>query len=66
MLSEQSRSNSLKRERTYTENILDNKFIPGASHGINHVKHNLEYGYQLMCLVNIQEVEDKSLPKPNC
>ena len=44
-------SNSIRRVRTYIENILDNKFIPDASHGINHVKHNLEYGYQLMNLI---------------
>jgi hypothetical protein len=44
-------SNSVKRVRTYIENILDNKFIPDISHGINHVKHNLEYGYQLMYLI---------------
>jgi hypothetical protein len=42
---------SIRRVRTYIENILDNKFIPDASHGINHVKHNLEYGYQLMNLI---------------
>jgi len=37
--------------RTYIENILDNKFIPDASHGINRIKHNLEYGYQLVNLI---------------
>ena len=42
---------SVKRLRTYFENILDDKFTPDASHGINHVKHNLEYGYQLMDLI---------------
>lgn len=42
---------SVRRVRTYIENILDNKFTPDASHGINHVKHNLEYGYQLMNLI---------------
>jgi hypothetical protein len=42
---------SIRRTQTYIENILDNKFIPDASHGINHVKHNLEYGYQLMNLI---------------
>jgi hypothetical protein len=43
-------ANSIRRARTCIENIL-NKFIPDASHGINHVKHNLEYGYQLMNLI---------------
>jgi hypothetical protein len=44
-------ANSVKRVRVYIENILDNKFIADVSHGINHVKHNLEYGYQLMNLI---------------
>jgi hypothetical protein len=43
--------NSIRRAQTYVENILDNKFIPDASHGINHVKHNIEYGYQLINLI---------------
>jgi hypothetical protein len=43
--------NAIRRAQTYIENILDNKFILDASHGINHVKHNLEYGYQLMNLI---------------
>ena len=42
---------SIRRAQTYIENILDNKFMPAASHGINHTKHNLEYGYQLMNLI---------------
>jgi hypothetical protein len=44
-------ASSVKRVRAYIENILDNKFIADVSHGINHVKHNLEYGYQLMNLI---------------
>jgi hypothetical protein len=44
-------ANSIRRLQPYIENILDNKFILDASHGINHVKHNLEYGYQLMNLL---------------
>ena len=42
---------SIRRAQTYIENILDNKFMPDTSHGINHIKHNLEYGYQLMNLI---------------
>jgi hypothetical protein len=30
--------------------VLDRKFIPHSSHYINHTKHNLEYGYQVMGL----------------
>jgi hypothetical protein len=44
--------NSIRRAQTYVENILDHKFIPDASHGINHVKHNIEYGYQLINLID--------------
>jgi hypothetical protein len=42
---------SIRKVRIYTENMLDNKFMPHGSHGINHIKHNLEYGYQLMGLI---------------
>jgi hypothetical protein len=31
--------------------MLDGKFVAHGTHGINHVKHNLEYGYQLMGLL---------------
>ena len=44
-------ANSIRRAQIYIENILDNKFMLDASHGINHVKHNLEYGYHLMNLI---------------
>jgi hypothetical protein len=46
-------ANSVRRARSYIENILDNKFMPDASHGINHIKHNLEYGYRLMNLIEL-------------
>ncbi|MFN2434676.1 MAG: hypothetical protein ABR515_04810 [Nitrososphaeraceae archaeon] len=42
---------SIRKVKTYVENVLDGKFLPHGSHGINHVKHNLEYGYQLMGLI---------------
>jgi hypothetical protein len=42
---------SVRRSKVYIENILDDKFIPDKSHGINHVKHNLEYGYQLIGII---------------
>ena len=44
---------SIRRVHLYIENILDNKFTLDASHGINHVKHNLEYGYRLMNLIEL-------------
>ena len=43
--------NSIRKYKIYIENILDGKFAPHGTHGINHVKHNLEYGYQLMGLI---------------
>ena len=33
-------ADSIRRARTYIENILYNKFAPDSSHGINHIKHN--------------------------
>jgi hypothetical protein len=42
---------SIRKVKSYVENVLDGKFLPHGSHGINHVKHNLEYGYQLMGLI---------------
>ena len=44
-------ANSIRRVQLYIENILDNKFILDASHGINHIKHNIEYGYQLINII---------------
>ena len=46
-------ADSIRRAKVYIENILDNKFIPDSSHGINHIKHNLEYGYSLMNLIEL-------------
>lgn len=43
--------NSIRKAKTYIENVLDGKFVPHGTHGINHIKHNLEYGYQLMGLM---------------
>ena len=42
---------SIKKVREYIENVLDRKFVPHSSHYINHTKHNLEYGYQVMGLI---------------
>ena len=46
-------ANSIRRVQLYIENILDNKFVHDTSHGINHIKHNLEYGYSLMNLIEL-------------
>jgi hypothetical protein len=42
---------SIKKVREYIENVLDRKFVPHSSHYINHTKHNLEYGYYVMGLI---------------
>jgi hypothetical protein len=44
----QHATNSIRKARQYIENLLDGKFVPHGSYGINHTKHNLEYGYQLI------------------
>ena len=51
---------SIRKVRTYIENVLDGKFLPHGSHGINHVKHNLEYGYQLMGLIEYKRRKHES------
>jgi hypothetical protein len=47
----QHATNSIRKVHSYIKNVLDGKFVPHGTHGINHVKHNLEYGYQLMGLM---------------
>jgi hypothetical protein len=47
----QSAAISIRKVRKYIENLLDGTFIPHDTHGINHIKHNLEYGYQVMDLI---------------
>jgi hypothetical protein len=42
---------SVRKVKIYVENVLDHKFEPDESHGINHIKHNLEYGYLLIGLI---------------
>ena len=46
-------ANSIRRVQLYIGSILDNKFTLDASHGINHIKYNLEYGYRLMNLIEL-------------
>src|ERR687898_494979 len=47
----QHAANSIKKTKTYLESILDGSFVPKGKHGINHVKHKLEYGFQLMGII---------------
>jgi hypothetical protein len=42
---------SIRKAKLYIENVLDGKFIPHGSYGINHTKHNLEYGYLIVGLI---------------
>jgi hypothetical protein len=44
-------ANSIRKVELYIENVLDGKFIPHGSYGINHTKHNLEYGYLVVGLM---------------
>lgn len=53
---------SVKRSKIYIENILDDKFVPDKSHGINHVKHNLEYGYQLIGIIQSKRKRKNQRP----
>jgi hypothetical protein len=43
--------NSIRKAKLYIEKVLDGKFIPHGSYGINHTKHNLEYGYLIVGLM---------------
>jgi exonuclease VII large subunit len=47
----QHAAKSVKKAKLYIENVLDGKFIPHGSYGINHTKHNLEYGYLIVGLM---------------
>lgn len=47
----QHAANSVRKAKLYLENVLDGKFIPHGSYGINHTKHNLEYGYLIVGLM---------------
>jgi hypothetical protein len=47
----QHAANSVRKAKLYIENVLDGKFIPHGSYGINHTKHNLEYGYLIVGLM---------------
>lgn len=47
----QHAANSIRKAKLYVENVLDRKFIPHGSYGINHTKHNLEYGYLVVGLI---------------
>ena len=42
---------SIRKAKLYIEKVLDGKFVPHGSYGINHTKHNLEYGYLIVGLM---------------
>jgi hypothetical protein len=50
---------SIKKVQFYMENLLDNKFEPHLTHGINHIKHNFEYGYRLVGLLKNSKSDTK-------
>jgi hypothetical protein len=47
----QHAASSVRRVKPYIESLLDGKFVPHGSYGINHTKHNLEYGYLIVGLM---------------
>jgi hypothetical protein len=47
----QHAANSIRKAKLYIEDVLDGKFIPHGPYGINHIKHNLEYGYLIVGLM---------------
>jgi hypothetical protein len=47
----QHAANSIRKTKLYIENVLDGKFVPRGSYGINHTRHNLEYGYLVVGLM---------------
>jgi hypothetical protein len=47
----QHAASSVRKVKPYIENVLDGKFVPHGSYGINHTKHNLEYGYLVVGLM---------------
>jgi hypothetical protein len=42
---------TVRKAKVYLENVLDGKFTPHGSFGITHTKHNIEYGYLLVGLM---------------
>lgn len=42
---------SLKKTKLYIESLLDGAFVPRGKHRINHIKHNIEYGFQLAGII---------------
>jgi hypothetical protein len=41
----------VRKVKLYIENVLDGKFVPRGSYGINYTRHNLEYGYLVVGLI---------------
>jgi hypothetical protein len=62
----QHAANSVRKVKLYIENVLDGKFVSRGSYGINHTKHNLEYGYLVVGLMERSRQDKKrkkSIPK---
>jgi hypothetical protein len=56
-------ANSVRGVKLYKENVLDGKFVPHGSYSINHTKHNLEYGYPVVGLIERSRKSKESIPK---
>ncbi|HEU4822019.1 MAG TPA: hypothetical protein VFS97_01200 [Nitrososphaeraceae archaeon] len=59
----QHAASSIRKVKLYIENVLDGKFVPRGSYGINHTKHNLEYGYLVVGLMERSRKSRERIPK---
>jgi hypothetical protein len=59
----QHAASSIRKVKLYIENVLDGKFVPRGSYGINHTKHNLEYGYLVVGLMERSRKSKERIPK---
>ncbi len=60
----QSAATSIRKLKKYVEHLLDGRFALHDSHGINHIKHNLEYGYRIMGVIERQRRRPGKIRNP--
>src|SRR5215204_4171329 len=61
----QHAASSIRKAKMYIENVLDGKFSPRGGYGINHTKHNLEYGYLIVGLMHSSRKKATTTAKGN-
>jgi hypothetical protein len=59
----QHAATSIRKAKMYIENVLDGKFSPRGAYGINHTKHNLEYGYLIVGLMQSSRKKATTTPR---